>query len=49
MEKTEKTIVSNGTKPEEVKNGWDIPHCLFFFGNEDSADNDLKEHFEIVD
>ena len=49
MEKSEKIVVSNETKSEEVKNGWDIPHCLFIFGDKDSAENDLKKHFEITD
>ena len=37
-------------RPSEVKNGIGGASCGFwFFGNEDSADNDLKEKFEICD
>ena len=37
-------------RPKEVKNDTWIPSCPFwFFGNEDSADNDLKKKFEICD
>lgn len=37
-------------RPSEVKNGIGGPSCAFwFFGNEDSADNDLKKKFEICD
>lgn len=37
-------------RPKEVKNGIGGPSCPFwFFGNGDSADNDLKKKFEICD
>lgn len=48
MEKTEKNVISSEERPE-VKQGWDVPHCLFIFGDEDSANNDLKDCFEIVE
>ena len=37
-------------RPDKVADGTNAPSCPFwFFGNEDSADNDLKEKFEVVD
>ena len=37
-------------RPKEVKNGIGGPSCPFwFFGNENSADNDLKKKFEVVE
>ena len=37
-------------RPKEIKNDINIPGCpVWIFGNEDSADNDLKEKFEVVD
>lgn len=38
------------SRPKDEKNDINIPGCPFwFFGNEESADNDLKEKFEVVD
>lgn len=46
MEET-KTTNPSTVKNEERK---DTPGCLLWiFGDEDSADNDLKQKFEIVD
>lgn len=37
-------------RPKEVKNGIGGSSCSFwFFGNEDSADNDLKNAFMVCD
>lgn len=37
-------------RPQEVKNDtWGSSCSFWFFGNEDSADNDLKKKFEICD
>lgn len=37
-------------RPKEVKNGIGGAGCpVWIFGNEDSADNDLKKKFEICD
>lgn len=37
-------------RPKEVKNGIGGAGCPWWiFGNEDSADNDLKEKFEVVE
>ena len=37
-------------RPKEVKNDtWGSSCSFWFFGNEDSADNDLKKKFEICD
>lgn len=48
MEKTKTLDFSN--RPNDVKDGTWVPHCSFwFFGNEDSADYDLKEKFEIIE
>lgn len=48
MEDAEKIDFSD--RPKEVKNDTWGGHCSFwFFGNEDSADNDLKKKFEICD
>lgn len=47
MEET-KTTHSSTVKNEEQREG--SPSCmLWIFGDEDSADNDLKQKFEIVD
>lgn len=47
MEDTKKIDFSN--RPKEIKNDTYGAGCPFwFFGNEDSADNDLKEKFEVV-
>lgn len=49
MEKAEKIDFSNRPKDTMNESGG-MPHCPFwFFGNEDSADKDLKEKFEVVD
>lgn len=50
MEDAEKKVVS-AKDSDDVKRGWswDIPHCLFFFGDEDSAEKDMKTLFEIKD
>ena len=52
MESTDKKIVSaKDSVTDEMKKGWswDIPHCLFFFGDDNSADKDVKTIFEIKD
>lgn len=37
-------------RPTDVKNGIGGASCPFwFFGNEESADNDLKDKVEVVD
>ena len=37
-------------RPKEVKNGIGGAGCpVWIFGNEDSADNDLKKKFEVVE
>ena len=47
MEEAKKIDISG--RPKDEKNDINIPGCPFwFFGNEDSADNDLKEKFEVV-
>lgn len=47
MEETKTTHIST-VKNEEQREG--SPSCmLWIFGDEDSADNDLKQKFEIVD
>lgn len=49
MEKSEK-VNSAKEADERVRNDWGGAHCPFwFFGNKDSAKNDLKNKFEIVD
>ena len=49
MEETKKTNLSNGTK-QNTDDGLGMPGCPFwFFGDENSADNDLKKKFEVVD
>lgn len=48
MEKAEKIDFSNRPKDTMNESGG-MPHCPFwFFGNEESADKDLKDNFEIV-
>ena len=48
MEKTKNIDISN--RPKDQKNDINIPGCPFwFFGNDESANNDMKEKFEIVD
>lgn len=48
MEKAKKIDISS--RPKDEKNDINIPGCPFwFFGNEDSADNDLKENFEVIE
>lgn len=48
MERAKKIDISE--RPIDVKNGIGGASCPFwFFGNENSADNDLKEKFEVVD
>lgn len=52
MEDAKKIDISGRPADEEVKHkdGTNAPGCPFwFFGNEDSADNDLKEKFEVID
>ena len=52
MENAKKIDFSSRPKDEEIKHkdGTNAPGCAFwFFGNEDSADKDLKEKFEVVD
>lgn len=47
MEDTKKIDFSN--RPKEVKGDtWGAGCPFWFFGNENSADNDLKEKFEVV-
>lgn len=47
MENTEKIDITKRPKNESGVN--DIPGCPFwFFGDENSADKDLKEKFEVV-
>lgn len=47
MEKTKNIDLSN--RPNLSDDTW-IPHCSFwFFGNEESADNDLKQMLKICD
>lgn len=49
MEKAEK-VNSSKTTDERIKNDTWTPGCPFWiFGDKDSAKNDLKEKFEIVD
>lgn len=51
MEKSKK-INTNEKSTEQVKNNgdWGGSSCpIWILGNENSADNDLKEKFEIVD
>lgn len=43
----ENKFISDRPKNEEKGIGTSCP--FWFFGNEDSADNDLKEKFEVVD
>lgn len=48
MENTEKIDLSKRPKNEKGIN--DIPSCpIWIFGDENSADKDLKEKFEVVD
>lgn len=48
MEDAKKIDISG--RPKEVKNDtWGASCPFWFFGNENSADNDLKEKFEVVD
>ena len=52
MEDAKKIDISGRPAEEGVKHkdGTNAPGCPFwFFGNEDSADNDLKEKFEVID
>lgn len=49
MEKSEKIDFSNRPKDEDVKNTWGAGCPVWIFGNEKSADKDMKEKFEIVD
>ena len=48
MEDAKKIDISG--RPKEVKGDtWGAGCPFWFFGNEDSADKDLKEKFNIVD
>ena len=51
MEKSKKTDFSEKPIDEMTRNdGTNAPGCPFwFFGDENSADNDLKKKFEVVD
>lgn len=51
MEKSKTIDLSNRPKDESVKadNTWGSSCPIWIFGNGDSADNDLKEKFEVVD
>lgn len=52
MENAKKIDISGRPADEEIKHkdGTNAPGCPFwFFGNENSVDNDLKEKFEVVD
>lgn len=52
MEDAKKIDFSGRPKDEEIKHkdGTNAPGCpIWIFGNEESADNDLKEKFEVVD
>lgn len=50
MEKAKAIDFSNRPADNEVKNGIGGAGCpVWIFGNEDSADNDLKKKFEICD
>lgn len=50
MEKAKEIDFSNRPTDNEVKNGIGGAHCpVWIFGNEDSADDDLKKKFEIYD
>ena len=49
MEKSEKIDIS-GRPSNEERNGIGGAHCGFWiFGNEKSADNDMKDKFDIID
>lgn len=48
MEDAKKIDISG--RPKEVKNDtWGGSCPVWIFGNKQSADNDLKENFEVVD
>lgn len=48
MEEAKKIDFSD--RPKDVKNDTWIPSCpVWIFGNKDSADNDLKKKFEVVE
>ena len=50
MEKAKAIDFSNRPADNEVRNGIGGSSCpIWIFGNEDSADNDLKEKFEVID
>ena len=50
MENAEKIDFSERPIEREVKHGIGGAGCAFwFFGNENSADNDLKKKFEVVE
>lgn len=48
MEEAKKIDISN--RPNDVKNDTWIPSCpVWIFGDEKSADTDMKEKFNIID
>lgn len=50
MEKTKTVNTNKNTSDERVKNDtWGAGCPFWFFGNKDSADNDLKDRFVVVD
>lgn len=49
MEKSEKIDISNRPNDEQVKNTWGAGCSFWIFGNEKSADNDIKDKFDIID
>ena len=49
MEKAKKIDISNRPNDEQVKNTWGSSCPIWIFGDEKSADTDMKEKFNIVD
>lgn len=50
MERTEKTILQDERPINDVKSDWSTGSCSFWIlGDDDSARNDLKSKFEIIE